>query len=192
MRDPDFSSIDQMNNPSIDLNIASKDNWQEVNESQGYNVGDVSGRYSEENDCNTEMICKLLQRETASQVDIEKFDGHPINYQYFMSIFKEVVEDRIEDPTGRLIRLIKYADGKARELVKPCVQQPTHLGYQNAKMLLEKQYGDPHRICILQKGNEELATNKIWGCKVILRLFCFLKQMQQSWSSNKVEYYEDT
>ena len=145
MRDPDFSSIDQMNNPSIDLNIPSKDNWQEVNESQGYNVGDVM------------MICKLLQRETASQVDIEKFDGHPINYQYFMSIFKEVVEDRIEDPTGRLIRLIKYADGKARELVKPCVQQPTHLGYQNAKMLLEKQYGDPHRICILQKGNDKIG-----------------------------------
>ena len=57
-----------------------------------------------------------------------------------MSIFKEVAEDRIEDPTGRLIRLIKFTDGEARELIKPCVQQATHLGYQNAKMLLEKRY----------------------------------------------------
>ena len=63
-----------------------------------------------------------------------------------MSIFKEVVEDRIEDLTGRLIRLIKYTDGEARELIKLCVQQPAHLGYQNAKMLLEKRYGHPHRI----------------------------------------------
>ena len=63
-----------------------------------------------------------------------------------MSIFKEVVEDKIEDPTGRLIRLIKYTDGEAGELIKPCVQQPTRLGYRNAKMLLEKQYGDSHRI----------------------------------------------
>ena len=58
-----------------------------------------------------------------------------------MSIFKEAVEDRIKDPIERLIRLIKYADGEAREPIKPCIQQPTHLGYQNAKMLLEKQYG---------------------------------------------------
>ena len=61
MRDPDFTSIDQMNNPDIDLNTARKDNWQEANEAQSYNVGDVSGRYSEENDYNTEMISKLLQ-----------------------------------------------------------------------------------------------------------------------------------
>ena len=63
-----------------------------------------------------------------------------------MSIFKEVVGHRIEDPTGGLVRLIKYTDSEARELIKPCVQQPTHLGYQNAKMLLENQYGDPQSI----------------------------------------------
>ena len=63
-------------------------------------------------------------------MDIEICDGNPINYQYFMSIFKEAVKDRIEDPRGRLIRLIKYMDGEARELIKPCVQQSTHLGYK--------------------------------------------------------------
>ena len=31
--------------------------------------------------------------------------------------------------------------------IKPCVQ-PTHVGYQNARMLLEKWYGDPHRIYV--------------------------------------------
>ena len=104
MRDPDFTSIDQMNNPDIDLNTARKDNWQEANEAQSYNVGDVSGRYSEENDYNTEMICKRLQWQAATHVDIKKYDGNPINYQYFMSIFKELVEDKI----------IKYTDGEAR------------------------------------------------------------------------------
>ena len=97
MRDPDFTSID---NPSMDLNNAIKDNWQEAN---------VSGGYSEENDYNIEMIYKILQQ-AAPHVDIEKFDGNPINYQYFMRIFKEVVKERIEDARGRLIRLIKYTD----------------------------------------------------------------------------------
>ena len=106
MRDPDFTSID---NPSMDLNNAIKDNWQEANDAQSYNLAYVSGGYSEENDYNTEMIYKILQQ-PAPHVDTEKFDGNPINYQYFMRIFKEVVKERIEDARGRLIRLIKYTD----------------------------------------------------------------------------------
>ena len=135
IRNPDFTRIDQMNN--LDLNTARKDNWQEANEAQSYKLGDVNGRYSEENDYNTEMTCKLLRQQPAPHVDIEKFDGNPINYQCFMSIFKEVVEERIEDPN---------TDGETVKLTKSCVQQPTHLEYQNVKMLLEKWYGDPHRI----------------------------------------------
>ena len=38
-----------------------------------------------------------------------------------MCIFKEVVKDRIKDTKGRLIKLIKYMDAEARELIKPCV-----------------------------------------------------------------------
>ena len=40
MRDPDFISID---NPNMDLNTSTKDNWQEANEAQGYNLANVSG-----------------------------------------------------------------------------------------------------------------------------------------------------
>ena len=85
----------------MDLNTAIKDNWQEANEAQGSNLNDVCGRYSEENDCNTEMSWKSLQL---------------VLIWIFMSILKEVVENRIEDSRGSLIRLIKYTDGEAREL----------------------------------------------------------------------------
>ena len=122
MRDLEFTSIDQMNNPYMKLKTTMKNNWQEANESQSYNLNDISGRYSEEYDYNTEIICKALQRQAAPHVDIRKRDGNPVNYQYFMSIFKEVAEDRIEDKTGRLIRLTKYVEGEERELIKPCVQ----------------------------------------------------------------------
>ena len=87
MRDPDFTSIDEMRdpdftsieNPNMDLNTAINDNRQEANEGQNYNLADASGRYSEENDFNTEMICKLLQRQASPHVDVEKCDGNPIN-----------------------------------------------------------------------------------------------------------------
>ena len=103
MRDPDFTRIDQMNNP----------NWQAANETQSYKLDDVRGRYSEENDCNTEMICKICNNKPLLMLILENL---MVILSTIMNIFKEVVEDRIEDPTGRLIRLIKHRDGEAREL----------------------------------------------------------------------------
>ena len=39
-----------------------------------------------------------------------------------MEIFKEVVEKRIEDPRGRLTRLIKCTSGEAKDLIRHCIQ----------------------------------------------------------------------
>ena len=38
-----------------------------------------------------------------------------------MEISKEVVEKRIEDPKGRLARLIKNNTGEAKDLTKLCI-----------------------------------------------------------------------
>ena len=89
-------------------------------------------------------------------------------------IFKETVKERIEDPTGRLTRLLKYMGGEPRELIKPCVQQPTHLGYRNAKMLLEKQYGNPHIVYASYRKEIKNWPPKINGdAKSYLEFFVF-------------------
>ena len=76
-----------------------------------------------------------MKHQSALEVDTDCFDGHPLNYQYFMVTLKEVVENRIDDPHGRLIRLIKYTKGEAKELVMNCIHQPPREWYQIAKML---------------------------------------------------------
>ena len=48
----------------------------------------------------TEILCRLMKQQSAPEVDFDCFDGNPLNYQYFMAIFKEVVENRINDPRG--------------------------------------------------------------------------------------------
>ena len=63
-----------------------------------------------------------------------------------MAIFKEVVENRIDDLRGRLIRLIKYTKGEAKELVMNCIHQPPREGSQIDKMLLGKRYRDPQQL----------------------------------------------
>ena len=44
------------------------------------------------------VLCKLLQQQAAPKVDIDCFDGNPLNYHYSMALFCEVVKTKIEDP----------------------------------------------------------------------------------------------
>ena len=70
-------------------------------------------------------MCQLLSQQSAPNVDIDMFDGNPLVFNYFMSLFEEMVESKVVDPRGRLTRLISYTKGEAKELVKYCIQQPT-------------------------------------------------------------------
>ena len=67
------------------------------------------------------VLCKLLQQQAAPDVDIDCFDGNPLNYHYFMALFCEIVETKIQDLRGRLTRLLKYTVGEEKELIKHCI-----------------------------------------------------------------------
>ena len=69
----------------------------------------------------SDALCKLLELQVAPEVDMEQFDGNPLNCYYFMALFAEHVETKIEEPRGRLTRLIKFTTGEARELIKHCL-----------------------------------------------------------------------
>ena len=53
----------------------------------------------------SDPLCKLLQLQAAPEV--EQFDVNPLNYHYFMALLAGVVVTKIEEPRGRLTRLIK-------------------------------------------------------------------------------------
>ena len=65
-----------------------------------------------------EMLCRLLRQQAAPVVDMESFDGNPMDYHFFIATFREVVEKNVIDARGRLTRLIKYTSGEARELIQ--------------------------------------------------------------------------
>ena len=79
------------------------------------------------------MMNKLLRQQAAADVDIDNFSGNPVDYHYFITIFEEVFEKNIDDPRGRLARLIRYPDGEPKEMIKYCIQQPTSVDYKNAR-----------------------------------------------------------
>ena len=57
------------------------------------------------------MLLQLVKQQSAPTVDIEEFDGNPLQYSYFRSMFQEVVEKKIANSQERLTRLIKLMPG---------------------------------------------------------------------------------
>ena len=89
------------------------------------------------------MPSKLVQEQSAPQVDMEPFEGNPVDFTYIMSMFQESVEKKIDDPGGRLTQLIKCNREEPQKLVKHFINDRADCGYKNSIPLLQKQYGNP-------------------------------------------------
>ena len=48
------------------------------------------------------MLCKVMKQQPAPEIDLDVFDGNPLNFHFFMAVFREAIEKKIEDPRGRL------------------------------------------------------------------------------------------
>ena len=48
----------------------------------------------------SQMMCELLRQQAAPELEINIFDGNPMDFNYFMAVFKEVVENKVTDPRG--------------------------------------------------------------------------------------------
>ena len=79
-------------------------------------------------DDTTNVLCQLRKQKAAPENEIDTFDGKQLNYFYFMALFKEAVERKIDDPKGRLTRLTKFTSGEAKELTQHCIQLPDLIG----------------------------------------------------------------
>ena len=63
-----------------------------------------------------------------------------------MSMFRESVKKKIEDPKGRLTRLIQYTRGEAKDLIKNFINDRPEYRYNNAMAVFHRQYGNPHTL----------------------------------------------
>ena len=119
-------------------------------------------------------------------MDINVFDGNPLNFKFFITLFREVVESKIEDLHGRLTCLIKYPTDEAKELIKHCIEQPANKGYENAINLLYRRYRDQHTILAAYKKQvkewPQIKVGDVAGCR---KHSNFLLQCQSTIGGNK-------
>ena len=59
------------------------------------------------------MMCQLLKQQSAPDIDIDIFRGNSIDFHYFMTVFNEIAEMKVDDPRRKLTQLINYTTGDA-------------------------------------------------------------------------------
>ena len=138
-----------------------------------------SSAYVSENGNIADLLCTLVREQAAPQITIEPFDGNPLNFAYFLSMFIESVEKKMEDPVGRLTRLIKCTTGEAQELVKHFINDKPEQGYRNVMELLRRQYGNPHRLLAAYRMEiKHMSPIKPGDILAFRKLFNFLIKSQ--------------
>ena len=131
-----------------------------------------------------ELMMQTMKLQAAPKVEIDIFYGDPLEYSYFLENFKDVVENLIDDPKQRLLRLLKYTDGDAKQLIKHCVHEQRETCYETALSLLQKEYGSPQRIACAYherlKNWPQIRANDAVGMKSLYRFLLRCLSYQKS------------
>ena len=128
----------------------------------------VPSSYSEITGDISRMLCNLLRQQSAPDVDIPVFKENPLEYHYFMSLFKKAVECKIDDPHGRLVHLLKFNDGEAKQTIQHCIQQSPEVGYRLRRALWKL----TSNIGCISQSDQKLGTIEA------RRFFCISEILQ--------------
>ena len=132
------------------------------------------------------MLHQLVNKQSAPIVDTEVFDGNPLHYICYRSMFQEAVDKNIKDPQGKLTWLINLTNREAKELVKPFIHDRPECGFANTMRLLKNQYGNPHKLQVSYKKEiKQMPKIKPGDAAAYRRLFNFLIKCQSLECSNQ-------
>lgn len=83
---------------------------------------------------------------TLPHAEVQTFDGDPINYCNFIRSFENLIEAKTKNSSSRLYYLVQYTSGDVQELMRSCLSMQPDEGYQEARKLLKKRYGQSYKI----------------------------------------------
>ena len=86
------------------------------------------------------------RKSTLPQQRVPVFKGNPTEYNNFIREFENIIEAKVVNASERLYYLEQFTAGQVRELVKSCYHMPPGRGYQEARALLKRNYGNEYKI----------------------------------------------
>ena len=85
------------------------------------------------------VIASLKSSVDCPKLELLKFNGNPMAYHRFMMTFAATIESAVPD-NRRLLYLLQYCEGKAKELIEHCALLEPGEGYEKAKEILYENY----------------------------------------------------
>ena len=93
-----------------------------------------------------EMLAAQQKKSTLPQQRVPIFDGDPMEYGAFVRAFQNIIESKTLSSSERLYCIEQFTSGDVTELVRSCHYLPPERGYQEARRLMKKKFGDDYRI----------------------------------------------
>ncbi|KAJ8024753.1 hypothetical protein HOLleu_34754 [Holothuria leucospilota] len=85
--------------------------------------------------------------------EITRFDGNPGNFWTFVNGFEVNIASKNIDDRSKLMYLIQFCVGQAKESIEDCALMPPGEGYRTAWQILRNQFGQGHLVtkCLVDK-----------------------------------------
>ncbi|KER26488.1 hypothetical protein T265_06278 [Opisthorchis viverrini] len=90
-------------------------------------------------------MCEALAVQPTSCV-VKAFDGNPRCYWRSIQEFKFHIEDSVQDSGQRMLYVIHYCRGPAKEAAAECVMLPPEIAYGRAREILKDLFGREHMV----------------------------------------------
>ena len=121
-------------------------------------------------------------------VELDKFDGNPIEYLTFIAVFDEVVDNTVMDGQIKLTMLLQYTCGSAKAAIRNCAVIGGESGYNQARANLHNSLTHsliwrPSRVA----DTPPLLPISRYGYRLFVADVCLCSEVLQpggSWSSS--------
>ena len=153
-----YTPLREAYRPLTDQYRGSCEQPRSTSEQQQYKFNEnVAGRTEQLLEHQTPLTKQLINHQVKTmlpQTKIPIYAGDPLDYANFIRAFEFGVEEKTEDPQDRLYHLVQHTTGQAQGLVKSCLHLPKEQSYIKAKELLNKQFGNKHKVAdaVMQKA----------------------------------------
>ena len=92
------------------------------------------------------MALTIKQGFALPKKELTTFDGDPLEYWNFIKSFENSIVNNAASESEKLMYLLQYTSGVAKDTIKCCLVMDSSLGYQRARTLLEERFGHPFTI----------------------------------------------
>ena len=92
------------------------------------------------------MALTIKQGFALPKKELSVFDGDPLDYWNFIKSFENSIVSNAASESEKLIYLLQYTSGVAKDTIKCCLVMDSSLGYRKARELLEERFGHPFTI----------------------------------------------